>query len=212
MPLTVDALRTAPAATACSHCGLPVPAGDLDAGAAEQFCCSGCRTAWSILHDHGLERYYRLPDRRDQPVRSTGRRYEDFDHPAFHQLYVSTRPSGAASVELFLEGVHCGSCVWLVERVPLVLPGVLRAELDIRRSLATIEWDPSATTLAAIARALDSLGYPSHPFRGMAREHHRRREDRAMLTRIGVAGALSANVMLASLALYSGWWSGMESE
>ena len=212
MPLTVDALSTAPVAAACSHCGLPVPAGDLEAGAAQQFCCSGCRTAWTILHDHGLERYYGLPDRRDRPVRSTGRRYEDFDHPAFHQLYVSSRPSGAASVELFLEGVHCGSCVWLVERVPLVLPGVLRAELDIRRSLATIEWDPSATTLAAIARALDSLGYPSHPFRGMAREHHRRREDRAVLTRIGVAGALSANVMLASLALYSGWWSGMEVE
>jgi Cu2+-exporting ATPase len=99
-----------------------------------------------------------------------------------------------------------------VERVPLVLPGVIRAVLDVGRSLATIEWDPSATTLSAIARALDVLGYPPHPFRGAAREGHRRREDRAMLTRIGVAGALSVNVMLASLALYSGWWSGMEVE
>ena len=115
-------------------------------------------------------------------------------------------------MELYLEGVHCASCVWLVERVPLVVPGVIRAELDVRRSLATIEWDAEATPLSAIARALDALGYPAHPFRGMAREHHRRREDRAMLTRIGVAGALSANVMLASVALYSGWWSGMEEE
>jgi Cu2+-exporting ATPase len=145
-------------------------------------------------------------------VRSTGRRYADFDHPAFHKLYVTETSSGTARVELFVEGVHCGSCVWLVERVPLVVPGVIRAELDVRRSLATVEWDVAVTPLSAIARALDALGYPAHPFRGAAREAHRRREDRAMLTRIGVAGALSVNIMLASLALYSGWWSGMEAE
>jgi Cu2+-exporting ATPase len=33
----------------------------------------------------------------------------------------------------------------------------------------------------------------------------RRREDRAALTRIGVAGAIAINVMLAALAMYSGW-------
>jgi Cu2+-exporting ATPase len=197
---------------ACSHCGLVVPPGYVEPGAERQFCCIGCRTVWSILHEHGLERYYQLPDRSEQPVRSTGRRYDDFDHPAFRSLYVSESPEGVARVELYLEGVHCGSCVWLVERVPLVVPGVLRAELNIRRSLATIEWTPATTSLSSIARALDSLGYPAHPFRGMAREQHRRREDRGMLVRIGVAGALSMNVMLASLALYSGWLDGMEAQ
>lgn len=204
---------TAPDARAevlCSHCGLRVPAGDILPGVEDQFCCAGCRTAWGILHEHGLERYYALPDRREQPVRSSGRRYGDYDHAAFHALYVAPLPGGLSRVELYLEGVHCGSCVWLVERVPLVVPGVVRAELDVRRSRATIEWDAVAVPLSAIARALDALGYPSHPFRGMAREDLRRREDRAMLVRIGVAGALSMNVMLASLALYSGWWSGME--
>ena len=38
----------------------------------------------------------------------------------------------------------------------------------------------------------------------------RRREDRAMLARIGVAGAIAANVMLAALALYSGQFGGMD--
>jgi Cu2+-exporting ATPase len=197
-------------APSCAHCGLAVPQALISAGAL-QFCCAGCQTAWDILHEHGLERYYALPDRRDQPVRSSGRRYDDFDHPAFHNLYVTGLPGGGSRVELYLEGVHCGSCVWLVERVPLVVDGVLRAELDVRRSLATIEWDARATSLSAVARALDTLGYPAHPFRGMTREQYRRNEDRAMLTRIGVAGALSMNIMLASLALYSGWWSGMES-
>ena len=200
----------APGGTSCTHCGLPVAAGFIEPGAGRQFCCAGCRTAYAILHEHGLDRFYDLPDRRDRPVRPSGRLYDEFDHPAFHALYVSRTGEGLSRVELYLEGVHCASCVWLVERVPLVVSGVARAELDIRRSLATIEWDAPATPLSAIARALDSLGYPAHPFRGTARENHRRREDRSALVRIGVAGAIAINVMLASLALYSGWWSGME--
>lgn len=213
MPVIADpAPRRAVAATPCAHCGLDVPAGLRDPGADRQFCCAGCRTAWTIVHEHGLDRYYEVPGRREQPVRSSGRAYDEYDHPAFHALYVTAADGGLARVELYLEGVHCASCVWLVERVPLVVPGVARAELDVRRSLATIEWEAGATPLSVVARALDTLGYPSHPFRGTAREHHRRREDRTALVRIGVAGALSMNVMLASLALYSGWWSGMDAE
>jgi Cu2+-exporting ATPase len=194
----------------CVHCGLAVPAGFVVAGAARQFCCAGCRTAFAILHEHGLDRYYDLPQRRDRPVRGTGHSYEQFDHPAFHALYVTEADEGRRRVELYLEGVHCASCVWLVERTPLVVPGVARAELNIRRALATIEWNPAAVPLSAIARTLDSLGYPPHPFRGIRRDEVRRREDRAALVGIGVAGALAINVMLAAVALYSGRLSDME--
>jgi Cu2+-exporting ATPase len=203
----------APIATigvACTHCGLAVPRGLVEAGDGPQFCCNGCRAAYDILQRNGLGHYYDFVDKRDAPVRSTGRGYEEFDHPAFADLYVRRLPDGMAQTELYLEGVHCASCVWLVERVPLLVPGVARAELDIRRSLARVEWDPTAVPLSALARALDQLGYPPHPFRGVARDAMRRREDRALLARIGVAGAIAGNVMLASLALYSGTFSGMD--
>lgn len=196
----------------CAHCGLAVPPGLVEPGGARQFCCTGCRAAFAILQEAGLGHYYDLPERREQPVRTSGREYAAFDHPAFRALYVTPAGEGLSRVELYLEGVHCASCVWLVERVPLVVPGVARAELDIRRALATIEWDAAATPLSAVARALDRLGYPSHPFRGVGREAVRRSEDRSAMVGIGVAGALAVNVMLASLALYSGWWDGMEAE
>ena len=200
------------ARVACAHCGLDVPEGAKEESAPRQFCCSGCRTAYSILQDGGLARYYEFPERREAPVRATGRTYEEFDHPTFADLYVKRLQGGLAQVELYLEGVHCASCVWLVERVPIVLRGVQCAELDIRRSLARVTWDPSTVPLSSVARMLDSLGYPPHPFRGVAREEMRRREDRAMLTRIGVAGAIMINVMLAALALYSGWLGGMDAQ
>lgn len=203
------------AVTACTHCSGAVPAGLLlpDAPDGRQFCCAGCRTAFAILHEHGLDGYYALPERRDSPVAASDRSYEEFDHPAFHELYVHPTPEGLSRVELYLEGVHCASCVWLVERVPLMLPGVVRAELNVRRSLARVEWDESALPLSEVARALDRLGYPPHPFRGVRAEEVRRREDRAMLMRVGIAGAVAGNVMLAALAMYSGWLGGkMESE
>lgn len=197
---------------ACAHCGLDVPAGLIDPAAGLQFCCTGCRAAYAILHDHGLDRYYDFTERRGAPVRATGRGFDEFDHPVFQDLYVRAVTGGLVEVELYLEGVHCASCVWLVERAPLVIPGVVTAELQIRRSLARVRWDPTAVRLSAIARTLDSLGYTPHPFRGVVRDAMRRAEDRAMLVRIGVAGAIAINVMLAALALYSGWTGGMDEQ
>lgn len=192
----------------CRHCGLAVPPERQADVRGHDYCCAGCETAAGILRAGGLERYYALPEVRAAPVRTTGRSYEEFDHPAFAELYVRDA-DGRHQVELYLEGVHCASCVWLVERVPLLADGVVRAELDLPRSRVVVEWDPSQVALSAVARLLDRLGYPPHPYHGVARETMRRREDRAALVRIGVAGALAGNVMLVALALYAGEFQGM---
>jgi Cu2+-exporting ATPase len=191
----------------CSHCGLPVPAGLVDDGAERQFCCSGCRVAFEVIHGAGLEGYYELRRRLEAPERAAlgrGRGYDDFDDEAFLELYCQRRPDGLATVELYLEGVHCAACVWLVEKVPLVIPGVAEARLDVGRSLATVVWDPEVTQLGSIARFLDSIGYPPHPFHGVAARDIERREDRSLLIRIAVAGAIAGNVMLLAFALYGG--------
>jgi Cu2+-exporting ATPase len=100
--------------------------------------------------------------------------------------------------------------VWLVERMSLAIRGVAGAELDVGRARVTIRWDASLTPLSQVARTLDALGYTPHPCRGLGVEALRRAEDRAMLVRIGIAGALAGNIMLLAVALYSGWFSGME--
>ncbi|MBV6522852.1 MAG: putative copper-importing P-type ATPase A [Gemmatimonadaceae bacterium] len=197
----------------CAHCGLPVPTALHEDGARAQFCCGGCRAVFEILHDHGLDRYYEFAERRTTPVVRTGRSYDEFDHPDFHELYVQRTADGLSRVHLYLEGVHCASCVWLVERVPLVLPGVVRAELHVGRSQATLEWDAIRTPLSEVARFLESLGYVPHPYRGIRAGEVRRAEDRVALTRIGIAGAIAINVMLPALAMYSGWLSaGIEAD
>lgn len=199
----------------CAHCGLPVPPGLLDRARHLQFCCHGCETAYSVIHGCGLDAYYRLRKSSEAsaaPARGTGGRYAEFDDPAFRKMYCSPASQGLLTTELVLEGIHCSACVWLLERLPSVLPGVVDARLDIRRSLIRITWLEAELPLSRIARTLDSLGYAPHPARNVSARDVRRLDDRRMLIRLGVAGACAGNVMLLALALYAGMFDAMEAQ
>ncbi len=211
---TIDAAR-ARAASACSHCGLPVPAGLVESGAEHQFCCHGCRTVFGLLHEKGLDRYYALRGAGSdeaRPAKVTDRTYAEFDDPSFETLYCRDLPAGGRTAELYLEGVHCAACVWLVERVPRLVPGAVEVRLDIGRSRASVVWDPARTPLSAIARTLDSLGYPAHPFRGAAAHELQKKQDRAMMIRLGITGAAAGNTMAIAFAIFGGILNGMEPE
>ena len=210
--LTPDFALGVAADTRCAHCGLEATAGDARTVDGATYCCAGCQTAASIIKQSGLGGFYALPERRASRVAPSGRSYAEFDHEAFQAAHVKALPDGLHEVQFYLEGVHCASCVWLVERVPMIVPGAVRAELDVTRAVARLAWDPTAVSLSTLARALDQLGYPPHAFRGHRADEARKAEERAMLTRIGVAGAIAGNVMTIALALYSGVFSGMERE
>ncbi len=206
--------EAAPPSLACVHCGLPVPRARRPAGtAAEAFCCDGCEAVYGALRAHGLARYYALRESSGaagRPARVTGRSFEEFDDPSYAARMVRELPDGSARTEFFLEGVHCAACVWLVERLPDLDPGVLEARLDLPRSRVRVTWDPERSPLSSVARNLDRLGYTPHPLRGEAAESARRRAERSMLMRLGISGASAGNTMAIAFALYGGLLHGME--
>ena len=57
----------------CTHCGLPVPGVLVEPHEVDQFCCLGCRTAYAILHECGLDAFYDLSDKRLAAVSPSGR-------------------------------------------------------------------------------------------------------------------------------------------
>jgi Cu2+-exporting ATPase len=202
------------AATTCAHCGLPVPSGLIDTTAPEQFCCAGCRAVRTAIESCGLGNYYRLRPSDDTaiPAKPTGRAFADLDEETFLDRHAPRLAEGVRWTELYLEGVHCSACVWLLEKLPRVVAGVIEARLDLRRAILRVSWDERATTLSAIARTLDSFGYSPHAGRDIQARANRQREDRRFLIRIGVAGAGAGNVMLLAFALYGGFLHGMEGE
>lgn len=207
--MTSAALELEP--LSCAHCRLPVPPKDAH-GDGPYFCCAGCRSVYEIVHAAGLSSYYdyQEPDaRRKAQQPATVTKYQELDNPSFQAEHCRAETDGQVSVDLLLEGVHCSACVWLVERVGRVVPGVVSARLDLTRNVLSLRYDPSRVALSRVAQGLESLGYPAHPV-GQANNEAILARDRALLLRLGVAGAAAGNVMLMAFALYSGAFSGME--
>ena len=206
----VDDLASEP----CVHCGLEVPSARRPSG----YCCQGCETVAGFLREAGLDGYYaRRAGPAPRPSGPSGRGYEEFDDPSFQaeQLEGVRQVEGAGAAptracELYLEGTHCAACVWLVEKLPSLLPGVLGARLDLSRSRARVRWDPALVSLSAIARTLDALGYAPHPYRPGEAAARRQASERAALVQVATAGALAGNVMLISFASYGGMLHGIE--
>lgn len=208
----------APSVVLCDHCGLRVPPALRDPRAEKQFCCGGCRVAFETICASGLAEYYRV--RRELGSASTpeitervvakNTSYAAFDDAKFLARHASCTDSGAASIELRLEGVHCAACVWLIERLPRMAPGVLDARLNLCSATARVVWDPAQVSLSAIAGRLAGLGYAPHPARGKHSRDSRTQADRKQLLRLGVAGACAGNSMLIALALYTGEANGIE--
>jgi Cu2+-exporting ATPase len=180
-------------------------------GVGLQFCCAGCRAVYETVQSCGLGTYYKLRDAAAlTPAKPGQSRFDAFDSEAFGNLYVGEQADGRRSADLFLEGVTCGACIWLVEKLPAVLEGVVEARLSLRRSTVRVTWDPARVRLSQVARTLDGFGYAPHPAKGASRETMYRKELRDRLVKLGVAGALMGNLMLLAAAMYAGWVGAMD--
>jgi len=172
-------------------------------------------TAYEAIKACGLGAYYDMRQRLDAeslPAKSTGGRYQELDAEAFGRVHVRRdEETGRHSCELYLEGVHCAACVWLVERTPQIVSGLGESRLDLGRSLVSLTWNPEVTKLSEIAHTIDSLGYRVHPPSRSSQRSARRDADRRALIRIGIAGAFAGNSMLLAFALYAGMFEGIDS-
>ena len=205
----------AQATAACAHCGQAVPQGLVRAQDTEQFCCSGCRQVYTLVREWGFDQYYRLVHQQQgalEPARVSGRNFEDFDDAQLQDLASETLSAERRRTRLYLEGVHCAACVWLVEKLPAVLAGVDDVRLNYGSAVADVTWRPGQTRLSTIGRALDRLGYTPHVHQASRLQDARRAEDRAALARLGVAAACAMNLMFMSGALYAGDASGMATQ
>jgi len=198
-PARVDAVPLQPSAAAgCRHCGLPTEG----RGA---FCCRGCESVFLILNARGLGEYYDLKEGAYcfQPAQAITWKHERFDHldgAAVRPRYVGE----GGEARFYVEGLHCVACLWLLERLPRLMPGLAACRLDLSQSLLTVTLEPG-TALAPVAGLIQDLGYRPHAIPvDQDAEDLQRRERRRALLRMGVAAACTGNLMLMAVPLYGG--------
>jgi Cu2+-exporting ATPase len=201
MEATACSLPTPVELRSCLHCASPV-----SSRAPSDFCCHGCETVYGILQQSGLNRYYSILKRTGDralpvaPPSAGGSGYTWLDQAEIRNEYETE-----FGVRFYLEGVHCAACVWLVEKLPTLVPGVASARLDLGSAIVTVRLDPQgAATYSEAAHGLLRVGYRPHPIRTSEADELRKKEDRKLLTQLGVAAAASGNIMLMAISLYAG--------
>lgn len=189
----------------CEHCGLPAPVGTAAEGT---FCCSGCATAYALIHSCGLEAFYRLSNE-TRTVQGTPLRYADFDRDDFLEAHSTLGPDGERSATLGIDGMHCAACVWLLERVPRVVPGVSEARVNWRRATLTVRWSPEQALLSSIAERVAKLGYRPFPLVSQTTARGDQVGNRSRMIQLALAFAAAGNNMLIAVGLYLGAFSHM---
>ena len=200
-------------ATACFHCGEPIPPGTrLDAyvdSVMQPVCCIGCHAAAEWIASLGLQDYYRL---RDVPAERAAPRvdYAAWDRAQLQRMYVRERGDGTAEVCVLVQGLRCAACSWLIDRAVREVPGVVDVEVNVPAKRVQLTWRPAEVSLGALLDRLARLGYAPHPLNAESLDALNRAEGRSALKRLVVAGLGMMQSMMYAVALYAGAFEGMD--
>jgi len=174
-------------------------------------CCPGCKAVAEAIVGAGAEQYYR---QRTEQALEPGRLaqlspWADLlEDPAWTSRHVQEQASGAGrtvrQTTLAIEGLRCGACAWLIEKILLDLSGVLQAQANAVTARLRLVWDPSITSLKVMTNALLAYGYAAVPIGASALESHRQAAERQQNRRLFVAGLGWAQVMMLAMPEYVG--------
>lgn len=129
--------------------------------------------------------------------------------PSVHEGLADVAPVDATAV-FAVENMHCGGCLRSVEKALSQVPGVNHARANLSARRATIRFDPAICSETALVDALDKAGFKAASIAGQG-DGKVQQKDGDYLRRVGVAGFAAANIMLLSVAVWSGAAGDMDS-
>ncbi|MBC6608075.1 heavy metal translocating P-type ATPase metal-binding domain-containing protein [Hymenobacter sp. BT188] len=187
---------------ACAHCGDKCPPEPLLL-ADKPFCCAGCRTVYELLDTNNLCTYYKLDERPGLKVKEVELpgRFDYLDSETVQAQLLSFRSEERARLTLQVPQMHCTSCIWLLENLPRLNPGIVEARVQFLRKEITITYLLADTSLKEVVRLLASVGYePQITLAELGAQPHR--AGRTLYYQLGLAAFAFGNVMLLALPEY----------
>ena len=196
--------------TPCYHCGEPVPAGapwtvEL-LGAPRAMCCPGCQAVAQAISSAGLDSYYQHRTEPSANPEALPQALQDelelYDREDVQQRFARSEGDGQQAT-LLIEGISCAACCWLIERHLRAQPGVQEASLNMGNQRLSLTWSPQQTRLSSLLASLRRIGYNAHPYEPDKASEQIAEENRRYLRRLGLAGLMFMQVMMATMALSS---------
>ena len=111
---------------------------------------------------------------------------------------------GVARMELAVEGIVCGACMKVIEGGLAAIPGITLARVNLTDRRVAVEWRDGNVDPVRLINRLSELGYRAYPYDAGRAATDEEQKTQALLRCLGVAAFATMNVMLLSVAVWSG--------
>ncbi|HEY0272739.1 MAG TPA: heavy metal translocating P-type ATPase metal-binding domain-containing protein, partial [Chitinophaga sp.] len=188
----------------CFHCGEDCGRYPLMAHN-HPFCCEGCKTVYELLQAHDMGDYYAFSDMPGTSRKETIRadKFAFLDQADIAQSLLQFQDATETHIVLYLPQIHCSSCLWLLEHLHQLHPGIVSSRVDFARKEASIIFHQRQISLRAVAELLSRIGYePAISLQQLQGGSVVPKTDHAKRYKLGVAGFCFANIMLFSFPEY----------
>ncbi len=190
---------------ACFHCGTRCR-GSTFTCADKAFCCHGCLTVFEILSANGLTDFYKLSETAGVRLAATAKKeqFKFLDAPAVRERLVDFSDARLTRVTFHIPSIHCIACVWLLENLFRLKPGLGQTQVNFPRKEVGLAFDPAQVKLSEAVALLASLGYEPELKLSALDAKPRGRGARRLWIQLGLAGFAFGNIMLFSISAYLG--------
>ena len=186
----------------CYHCGEACD--DSIAVDSHYFCCEGCSFVYGLLRENGLCNYYDLTT--TPGIRVKGKFNSDkflfLDTVEAQQKLFTFQDEKQSQVSFYLPQMHCASCIWLLENLHSIQPGILFSKTNFQRKEISIAFDQDTTSLRKVVELLAFIGYEPYISLNDSEEKKTKKIDRKQFYKIGVAAFCFSNIMMLSFPEY----------
>lgn len=117
--------------------------------------------------------------------------------------FVIEDSSGAYNLNLLVEGMHCPSCVAIIEGALKKQPGITQARLNLSTKRLKVEWKGEKKLGDKWVQTISDMGYRAVPFDQETSETSEAKEEKFLLKCLAVAGFASGNLMLFSIPMWT---------
>ncbi|RYF88614.1 MAG: heavy metal translocating P-type ATPase, partial [Chitinophagaceae bacterium] len=195
-------MPTAAEPVACYHCGEPCI--DRVEADAKPFCCSGCRQVYLLLNENDLCVYYDMDA--SPGIKARGKFVSDRfayleDESVIDQL-VQFRSHERMNITFNLPQMHCSSCIFLLEHLHKIDPGILQSQAHFERKEVFVSFNPSLISLRKVVELLAFIGYEPAISLNDAGPATKRKYNHQKIAELGVAGFCFSNIMMLSFPEY----------
>src|SRR6478609_404275 len=192
-------------ALACFHCGT-LCRGAVFTAQEKSFCCNGCCTVFEILSANGLTDFYKFSETAGVRITATVKteQFKFLDEPAVREKLVDFSDAKLTRVTFHIPSIHCIACVWLLENMFQLKPGIGQTQVNFPRKEVALSFDTAQVKLSEVVTLLASLGYEPELKLSDLEKKQTTPATRWLWMQIGFAGFAFGNIMLMSLSSYFG--------